>query len=311
MMEKVLSGASREALGFIGNNWAGLLKMSVIPVLFQMLLSVWQIHQMGSFYRTLGEMTPGSNPGNAFMSAYIGMMGTSLFGGILAVCLMGLLFVQVIRFRKTGVANWILTDKPGIKAGLLTLAYAIGIMMLTMLVYVGAIIVVAILAGIVGAVLHAMGALGALIGILFFFLVMGVVVFLYWFAFRFFVGLPGVALGHSPDFFRDMWPLSKGESWGVPLRMFLATMIIYVPLGIIMFIFMIPVFSEIVNNPALRPGNDNPLAMMPIMANIMERMAPVSMITSLVLMPFMWFAMLLLGIAFDRFLARTSQAPAK
>jgi hypothetical protein len=307
IMQKVLSGASREALGFIGANWTGLLKMSIIPVACQMLLSFFQIRSMSAFYRSMATMVEGGKMSPEFMGTYFRSMGIMMLGSILAMCLMGLLFVQVTRYRKTGVANWILTDKPGIKAGLLTLVYAIGIMLLTMLTYFGAAIAAAILGAIIGAIAGGSGAGAAIFAVVFFFFIIGILLFLYWFAFRFFVGLPGVALGHSPDFFKDMWPLSKGESWGVPLRMLLATLIIYVPMAIIMFIFLSPMIGDIANNPAFRPGNDNAMAMMPIMADVMERMLPVSMIMSLILMPFMWFAMLLLAIAFDRFLAREHQ----
>ena len=189
-MQKVLSGASREALGFIGANWAGLLKMSAIPVACQLLVSYFQIRNMSSFYRSMATMMDGNKINPEFMGAYFKSMGTMMFGSILALCLMGLLFVQVIRFRKTGEANWILTDKAGIKAGLLTLVYAIGILLLTMLVYIGAVVVAVIIGAIIGVITHGLAVGGAIFGTIFIFFIIGIFLGLYWFAFRFFVGLP-------------------------------------------------------------------------------------------------------------------------
>ena len=282
-MNKVLPGSSREALGFIGSHWPGLLKMSIIPVAAQLLVSYFQLRNLSSFYRSLATMVDGKQINPEFFGAYFKSMGLMMVGSIVALCLMGLLFVQVVRFRKSGEASWLLTDKEGIKAGLLTLAYAIGIVMLTVLIYVGVVIGVAILSGIMGLLFHGSAAAGAILAILLILFILGMMAFLYWFMFRFFVGLPGVALGHSPDFFRDMWPLSRGESWGIPMRMFLATFVMYIPLVILMAVFMWPMLGDIASNPALQPGNDNPMAMMPLMADMMERMMPVSMLTSIIM----------------------------
>jgi hypothetical protein len=156
------------------------------------------------------------------------------------------------------------------------------------------------------------GGAGVVLGVVFTMLVViAVVAFLVWFFFRFAVGLPGVALGHSPDFFKDMWTLAKGETWGVPLRMLLATLIMYVPMTIIFAIFLLPSMLELINNPALKLGNDDPFATMPLMADMMDHMAPVTVLMGLITMPYYWFVMLLLAIAFDRFRQRDIQAGAK
>ncbi len=248
-MSKVLPGASREALSFISGHWPGLLKMSIIPIAVYMLVSYAQLHMMAGLYRAMGTMISGNTINPEFWGIYMRTMGIGMLGGILALCLMGVLFVQVVRYRKSGMANWVLTDAAGVKAGLLTLVYAIGIVMLTGLVYFGAALALGVVSAIVGALMAATGsasAVGAVLGLLIILGALAVLAFLYWFAFRFFVGLPGVALGHAPDFFKDMWPLSKGESWGVPLRMILATVIIYVPLAAVMLTFMWPSIKSFV-----------------------------------------------------------------
>jgi hypothetical protein len=316
-MQKVLTGASREALGFIGANWMGLLKMSMIPVLVQMLVGFWQISNMGAFYRKFGDLAQGGQAGAEFMSSYLRMMAVSFVGSILALCLMGLLFVQVVRFRKGGVVSWLPMDKASWGAGVMTIVYAIGIALLTMLAYVAAALAMMIAFGIL-AVLFALvtsggsGGAGAVLGVLFTILiVVAVVAFLFWFFFRFAVGLPVVALGHSPDFFKDMWTLSKGETWGVPLRMLLATLIMYVPMTILFAIFLLPRMMEVGAKIGQQAGDPNPLAMMPMMADMMDHMAPVTVLMGLIMMPYNWFVMLLLAIAFDRFRQRDIQVAAK
>jgi hypothetical protein len=316
-MQKVLSGASREALGFMGANWMGLLKMSVIPVLVQMVVGFWQIRNMGEFYRKIGAMTPGSNPGPEFFGAYMTMMGVSFVGSILALCLLGVLFVQVVRFRKGGAVSWLPMDKASWGAGVMTIVYAIGIGLLTMLAYFCAALAMMITFGILAVVFQLVtsgggGGAGAVIGVIFVILVVAAVVaFLFWFFFRFAVGLPGVALGHSPDFFKDMWTLSKGESWGVPLRMLLATLIMYVPLAILFAIFLLPGMMEVGAKIGQQAGDPNPLAMMPVLADMVDHMAPVTVLMGLIMMPYNWFVMLLLAIAFDRFRQRDTQVVAK
>lgn len=316
-MQKVLSGANREALGFIGANWLGLLKMSVIPVLFQMAVGFWQIRNMGEFYRKIGAITPGGIPGPEFIRTYVAMMGVSFFGSIVALCLLGLLFVQVVRFRRGGAVSWLPMDKASWGAGVMTIVYAIGIGLLTMLAYFAAAIAMMIAFGILAVVFQIVtsggsGGAGTVLGVLFVILVIvAVVAFLFWFFFRFAVGLPGVALGHSPDFFKDMWTLTKGESWGVPLRMLLATLIMYVPMTILFAVFLLPSLFETGAKIGQQAGDPNPFAMMPLLADMMDHMAPVTILMGLIMMPYNWFVMLLLAIAFDRFRQRDIQVAAK
>ncbi len=301
-MNKVLPGTAREALGFIAVHWMSLLKMSVIPYALYLAVNIYQLKSLGSLYRRMGEaMTnPAANPD--FMGSYMSGMALSSLVSFLAIAVLGLLFAQIIRFHKTGVADWFMMDKAGLGAGLMTLVYGIGITLLTLLVYIGGVIAFAIVMALLGVVFGGGSAGMALIGVFGTVGILGLVAGLYWFMFRFMVGLPGVALGSSPDFFKDMWPLSKGESWGVPGRMFLATIVAYIPMIFIFLIFGGTMFSDFVD--AMSQQSTNPTAVFPVMANMMENMLPISIAMTVVLMPFMWFMALLLGIAFQRFRAR-------
>jgi hypothetical protein len=308
MTDKVLPGSSREALSFIAVHWKSLLKMSLLPFAAYIVVAVLQIRSMSSFYRSFGSLTAGNGINPTFMGSYMQGMALSMLGSLVAMCLFGLLFAQIVRFHKTGVAEWLMTDKASISAGMMTLVYSIGIVMLTLLAYIVGVIAVAIVAVIVGLILSliftgntAAGVLSVLLG------AASLVVFiggLYWFMFRLFVGLPGVALGSSPDFFRDMWPLSKGESWGLPMRMLLATVIAYVPILLVLSFFIGPAWFEMVGQMSQAQNADNPQVMFPLMADMMEQMMPATLVMALVYMPFMWFSALLLAIAFQRFRAR-------
>ncbi len=300
-MQKVLPGTSREALGLVINQWRSLLQISAIPLAFYMLATFLQIRTLGNLYRSMGSMIEGDQINPAFIGEYFKSMGLTMIGSLLGGAFMMLMFVQIIRFHNSGEVRWLITDKAGLKAALFTLLYAIGIMMLTMLAYMGALfallivsIIPAILIGGSGA-----GAIGA--GILMFIGVLCLLAFLYWFMFRFMVGLPGVALGSTPDFFKDMWPLSKGETWGLPLRVIGSMLVAYIPIMIIMGLFMWPTLKDMINNPAFQSGNQNPELVFPLLADIMDKMSYAMMASMIIMVPFMWYMTLMLAIAFQRF----------
>jgi hypothetical protein len=306
-MQKVLPGASRAALGFIAANWQGLAKMSVIPAIAYVLLFYVQLSSMSDLYRAMGSMINGQNINPAFFSAYSKAMGLNFLFSIIGGALMTSLFVQIIRFQKFGQSQWLLSDVPGWKATGMVFVYALGIVMLTLAAYLALIFVVIIISvifSVIAALIAGKDAAGVITALV---MVLSFVVFvagLLWFMFRFFAGLPGVALGHSPDFFKDLWPLTKGESWGLPLRVLLATILLYIPLALVMWVAVWPGIQELINNPAFQPGNDDPAVMFPFLADMMDRMKPYGILLILIYMPFVWFISLLLGEAFQRFRER-------
>jgi hypothetical protein len=305
-MQKVLPGTSREALGMVFSQWRSLLQISAIPLVFYGLMTFWQIRTMGNMYRSMGTMIVGDKINPAFMGEYFRSMGLTMIGSLLGGVFMMLMFVQIIRFHSTGEVRWLITDKVGLKATLFTLLYGIGIMMLTMLAYMGALIVLFMVSIIPAILLGSSPSGGIAVGVMMGAGVLGVLAFLYWFMFRFMVGLPGVALGSTPDFFKDMWPLSKGETWGLPLRAIGSMLIAYIPMLIIMGLFMWPTLKDIINNPAFAAGNDNPELVFPLIADIMDNMSWALLVSMVIMVPFMWYMTLMLAIAFQRFRDRQS-----
>jgi hypothetical protein len=308
-MQKVIPGASREAFGFLTANWQALARMSLLPFVAYALVSFWQISTMADLYRKMGSMADPQNFDPGFFGTYMRNTALTMLGSLIAMALLGILFVQIIRFQRGEPAGWYPSDSKAIKAGLLTLAYGFGIMMLTLLAYIVAVFAFAIVAAIFGAIAFAIlgeAAGGAIVAVIVGVGVVVLVAALYWFGGRFMVGLPGVALGHSPDFFRDMWPLAKGEGFAVPLRILLATLLLYIPMIVVMALFGGSQVFEIFSTAATQ--GDNPQLMFGHLADMMEAMRPAMIVLMIIYMPFMWFMTLLLGVAFQRFRAKQTQA---
>jgi hypothetical protein len=302
-MVKVLPGASREAVSFVSSHWRDLLKMSLIPVALYMLSVAVQLKSMAGLYRSMGSMVHGDKIDPAFFGTYLRTMSATMLFSLLGAIALGWLFVHIIRFQRNGTASWLLLDKAGMKATLMTLLYGLGMVMLTLAAYFCAIIGFVIFALVAAAIMGSGSGSGgeAIVAVMAVMAFVVIVAFLYWFLFRFLVGLPGVALGHSPDFFRDIWPLARGESFGVPLRMLAATLVVYVPITLLAFGFMFPVIREMIDALSDQSAQQSPEQVFSLIADMMDRLLPMTIVITLIFMPFMWFMTLLLGVAFQRF----------
>ncbi|MFO1035007.1 MAG: hypothetical protein U1E15_13395 [Hyphomicrobiales bacterium] len=311
MSAKVIPGSSREALQFIAAHWAALLKMSLVPLLAYLVVMAVQIRSLATLYRSMGGMVAGQTPGPEFFGAYMRGMALSMLGSIVAACLFGILFAQIVRFRRSGFAPWIPADKASLSAGLMTLVYGLGIAGLTLLFYIAAVLVFTIVVVIIAVLASAFGdAANVIAAVLTFAGALALLASLLWFSGRYLVGLPGVALGSSPDFFKDMWPLARGESWAVPLRLVAATLVVYVPIIIVFAVFMGPAWLDMMRQVADPANAGNPNLVFPLMADMLDHIFPASAVMILFYMPFMWFTALLLAIAFERFRARDQAASA-
>ena len=304
----VLPGTSRTVIGFIAAHWVPLIQLSVVPVAIMVAMSLaagWAISGVFAELMAL-QLNPDIPLDPGVMRSVLRAEGLSMLMNIVAALAMAWLFVRLIRYYAFGELSWASLGPGGIKPVLLTVLYGIGIAILTFLVYIAGVIVLALVIGLFagvagigdsgsGAVIFAVVAGGAFIGL---------VAFVLWFQCRFIVALPAVALGTSPDFFKGMWPLSRGESWGVPLRLILGSLVFLLVFLPIAGLAAWPYFAAMIEQArtgmmpdAIQPGD------------ILRRLMLAGLLGFVVQIPWIWFISLLLAEAYRRFIGRPG-APA-
>ena len=297
-MTKVLLGSSRAAFDFVLQQWRGLLSISIVPVAITLALALLQLKNMGVMFEFIAlEAKLGDKMDLAQMGPFMASMSKLYAMGFLSLLVMVWLFVRVVRFWKTGQGNAFGVTQGELGSTFLTIIYGIGMMLLTMLAYIGGVLAL-VLVGVLGAALLGESAVGgvllALVGIA---ALLGLILFLY----RFLVGLPGVAMGETPGFFSDIWPLAKGESWGVPLRMILWTAVAAIPILILMFAFSVPLMNDI---QAQLLAQEKPEMSPEMISQMIKIMAPLQIINVIIQVPMTWFFTALLSEAHFRFRAK-------
>ncbi len=183
---------------------------------------------------------------------------------------------------------------------LMTAVYALGVGALSLVAYFSLLIALALVAVPLGIVAGESGG-GAVAAIVVGLGIPAIVLGLTWFFCRFAVGLPGVALGASPDFFKDMWALAKGNSWGLPLRM--------VVTQVVAALVFLPIYGAVIWGSLtpdliakIQSGSED--AGLFMMAAIYDKMIVLSLVGTLIQVPFVWFVSLLFAEAFRRFSGR-------
>ncbi len=300
-MTKVLPGSSRAAFDFVLKHWQGLLNISIVPLAIMMVIAWVQLKNMGTMFEFIAMQEKlGDKMDWAAMQPFMANLSKFYAFGLLSMVVMLWLFVRVVRFWKTGHGSTFGVTQGEIGSTFLTLIYSIGMMLLTMLVYIGGVLALLIVGGIGGA-MFGNSALGVMGGIALAVLAIAALLGLFLFMYRFLVGLPGVAMGEVPGFFSDIWPLAKGESWGVPLRMLLWSLVAAIPLGILAVAFTFPLMTDI---QAQLVAQDKPEMTPEMISRLMQIMGPFQIINLIVQMPLIWFFTALLSEAHYRFRAK-------
>ena len=300
-MTKVLPGSSRAAFDFVLKHWQGLLNISIVPLAIIMVIAWVQLKNMGTMFEFIAMQEKlGDKMDWAAMQPFMANLSKFYAFGLLSMVAMLWLFVRVVRFWKTGLGSTFGVTQGEIGSTFLTLIYGIGMMLLTMLVYIGGVLALLIVGGIGGAIFGD-SALGVTGGIALVVLAIAALLGLLLFMYRFLVGLPGVAMGEVPGFFSDIWPLAKGESWGVPLRMILWSLVATIPLGILAVAFTFPLLTDI---QAQLVAQDKPEMTPEMISHLMQIMAPFQIVNLIVQMPLIWFFTALLSEAHYRFRAK-------
>lgn len=278
-MAKVLRGSSRQAWAFMCENWLGLAKLSLIPVLF-LLASIWLTAH--------SQFTPADAIANGFI-------------GLVAFLISFWLFALIVRFTQTRKATWLAQDWQRSKAILMTIVYATGIFAVVLLaglaISLSAVVVTSALLDYARS--HDLQGSLALLGIGFGLIQLGLQ---YWLLLRLLAGLPAVSFGRHPNVFYDFWPLAQGESWGLPLRLFLPWLVA----TILMLAILYPALVAI-TIPGMLSGSSGWTTALLMTAESSGWLPYFAAALIILLVPLFWFFTLLLTTAYHRFSQRQQQ----
>lgn len=303
-MDKVLPGTTHAVLGFIRQRWADLVQVALLPMAIVAAIVVAQYLAMRPLFASFFDMAASGQVNPQMFGRIMQFYGFIALGGLISMLVFVWLYVRIVRLHALDENSWVGLNGTVIKATLMTAVYGIGIYLLTVVAYVAAAIVLMILVVASTAIAATAGNSGwiqALFAILAIPVFTALPLFPVWFFCRFMVGLPAVALGRSPDFFSEMWALSKGESWGVPLRLLFGFLIFFVIAIPVMALAMWPMIAEISELAKTAEGGRPTPEMFETMMN---RMAPVQVAMLVIQIPFIWYSVLIFAEAYRRFTAK-------
>lgn len=293
----MLKGSSRQVLSFMAGAFLPLLQLSAVPVAIMLAASLLSLSVLGGVMQDIGQITLNTAPDPELMARLTRADAFVMPLTVVSMLAMVWLFVRVVRLYALGELSWTSFGNGGVKPLLMTAVYALGVGALTLIAYFVLIIALALIAVPFGILSGGSGE-GFAAG---FVMIAGIPVMvlgLTWFFCRFAVGLPGVALGATPDFFKDMWALAKNNSWGLPLRLIAVQIIaaaVFVPIyGAVIWSSLTPDLLA-----KLESGNEN--ASVFLMAAVFDKLVPLSIFNTLMQVPLVWFVSLLLAEAFRRF----------
>jgi hypothetical protein len=302
-MEKVLPGSSRAAFDFISTHWHGLLRVSFLPMFVILIASWFQLRGLGSMLEFMAlEAKLGDQMDSVMMVQFFEKMSPTYVIGLLSILAFVWNFVRIVRFWKTGEGQLFGLTQGELGATFLTAVYGFGMLLLTMAVYVGGIIGLVLLGGL-GAMLLSGTILAAAGAVVLEILGLAGFLALLLFIYRFLVGLPGIALGETPGFFSDIWPLAKGESWGLPLRLMFWTIVAAIPIVIVSLIFTVPLMTEIQTQ---LQSQEKPEMSPEMISQMMKTMVPMQFINLVLQAPVIWFCTILMTEAHFRFRKKLS-----
>lgn len=240
-MPKLLSGSMHEAYRFTRENWRGLFEVTIIPVAIAIaLMAGYFLILTPIFSKIFSLAASGGEPDPAMVQAMIGnvfkIQMFALIASLVSAFIIALSSVRIVRFFVRGERGlWMMNSEIAKASGMWAL-YSIGIYFISVFAMFAVMIPFAMVMGIVGAVIGAMGpglVSGIVAGVLglagFALMIFALFVILL----RFASGMPVVALGQTPDFFSEMWKQSKGYGFalaGRALALYLSVSVIFVVL---------------------------------------------------------------------------------
>lgn len=252
-MASILSGSSRMALRYMRTHWLELIQINLLPFVAIMAILATEFAMFGALLSSILAMVEQEQVDSSIYLDVLKFQGMSLLFTLGIGFISAWQFVRVTRLYLRAELAWIGLDMPVLIATLMTMLYALGIALISSLAFVASVFVVAIPVALIAAVSDAHPAWGVSAVPLMLAAMVGFV----WFACRLAIGLPAVALGETPDFFKDLWGISKGETWGYPLRLLAAMAVLFAVLIPVAVLYGFFVFGKVWMDLTAEPGLDS------------------------------------------------------
>lgn len=299
-MAAILSGSSRTAVRYMRTHWLELSQTNMLPFLAIMAILATEFAMFGNLLTNILAMVEEEQVANSLYLDVLKFQGLSLLFTLGIGFISAWQFVRIIRLYLRAELNWIGLNKPVIIATLMTMLYALGIALISSLAFIAGVFVIAVPIALIAAVGDAHPAWGMMAVPLMFAAMAGVV----WFACRFAIGLPAVAMDETPDFFKDLWGISKGETWGYPLRLLGAMVVLFIVLIPVSITYGFFVFGKIWVDLTAEPG---PSALSPeLLRSLFDNLLVGQLLWGAIMQPVTWYFALLTAECYRRFKARRS-----
>jgi uncharacterized membrane protein len=296
-MAKVLRGSNRQAWAFMCENWQELAKLSALPLLAFFAITIFQNMFLVNALSAVAASTNAGNFSSAVSNAHFVSALNKVLLGLVGLLVIGWLFASIVRFTWTREASWLMNDKTSMRAALLTILYGLGMLLLGLLAFFAIAFASFLTLGQLPGILPE-GTLD--IGLIFLISAPILGVLYTWFQFRFLVGLPGIALGHSLHFFRDIWPLARGERWGIPLRVIALS----VPVSVLQWAITFLALQHMQAAAKSISPNSRTADFLLLVEHMIYWQPLYTALSIIVFTPFFWFFTLLLTTAYHRFSQR-------
>lgn len=302
-MTAILSGSSGTVLRYMRTHWLELIQINLLPFVAIMAMLAIQFVMFGALLSNILDMVEREVLGSSLYLDVLKFQGLSLFLTLGIGFIGAWQFVRIARLYLRDELTWIGLTKPVIIATLMTLLYAMGIALISSLAFIASVFVMAVPIALIAAGGEAHPAWGLVAAPLALAAMAGFV----WFACRFLVGLPAVALGETPDFFKDLWGFSKGESWGYPLRLFGATAVLLVILIPVSAAYGLLVFGKIWMDMTAEPdlGAVSP----ELLRSLFDSLLVGQLLWGAIMQPASWYFALLTAECYRRFKTARSGKP--
>jgi multisubunit Na+/H+ antiporter MnhG subunit len=300
LMATILSGASGTVLRYMRTHWLELVQINLLPFLAIMAILATEFAMFGALLSSILAMVEQEQVNSSIYLDVLKFQGLSLLFTLGIGFIGAWQFVRITRLYLRSELSWIGLGKPVIIATLMTMLYALGIALIASLAFVVGVFVIAVPVAVIGSVSEAHPAWGVMAAPLMLAAMLGYV----WFACRFAIGLPAVALGETPDFFKDLWGISKGETWGYPLRLLGAMIVLFIVLIPVTLIYGFFVFGKIWMELTAEPGLD---AVSPeFLRGLFDNLVVGQLLWGAIMQPATWFFALLTAECYRRFKAKRS-----